>query len=98
MEVICDLHIHSRYSGGSSKYITLRKIANNCKIKGIDIVGSGDALNPIWLKELKSNLQEYSDGIYFLPYIPEVKFILQTEVEIIWKLKNQTRKVHFILL
>ena len=98
MRVICDLHIHSRFSGGSSNNITLHRIANNCKIKGINVIGTGDACYPIWLNELESNLEEYSEGIYFLPEVPEVKFILQTEVELIWKKDNQTKKVHFIVL
>lgn len=98
MEVICDLHIHSRYSGGSSYKITLPKIANNCRIKGINLIGSGDALNPLWLKELKNYLQEFADGVYFYPNIPEVKFIIQTEVELIWNFKKQIKKIHFILL
>ena len=98
MQVICDLHIHSRFSGGSSKNITLQRIANNCKIKGINIVGVGDALHPLWLKKLKSNLKEHSEGLYILPEIPEVKFILQTEVELIWKTEHQIKKIHLIVL
>ncbi|MHA1661416.1 MAG: DNA helicase UvrD, partial [Promethearchaeota archaeon] len=62
MERICDLHIHSKYSGGTSNRIDILNIAFNCKIKGIDIVGTGDCFHPFWLKELKDNLVEYSSG------------------------------------
>ncbi|MFX1257621.1 MAG: endonuclease Q family protein [Promethearchaeota archaeon] len=98
MQRVCDLHIHSKYSGGTSNNINLLEIAKNCKIKGINIVGTGDCLYPLWLRELRNNLVEYNSGIYYLHQIPEVNFILQTEVEIIWVVKSQMKKAHFIIL
>ncbi|MFX1365805.1 MAG: endonuclease Q family protein [Promethearchaeota archaeon] len=95
---ICDLHIHSKYSGGASKYIDIFKIASNCKLKGINIVGTGDCLHPLWRKELNNNLIEYSDGIFFTPKVPDVFFILQSEIEAIWNNSSSVKKVHFILL
>ncbi len=98
MNKICDLHIHSKFSGGASKNIDIFKIAFNCNIKGIELVGTGDCLHPLWLIELKNNLIEYSSGIYFTPKIPNVNFVLQTEIEAIWNNHLGTKKVHFILL
>lgn len=98
MNFICDLHIHSRFSGGCSNHITVFQIAENSRIKGINIVGTGDCLHPLWLEEIKKELIEYSNGIYYIRQIPEVKFILQTEIEVIWKYKQQLKKVHFIVL
>jgi len=49
MHKICDLHIHSKFSGGASKNIDIFKIAYNCNIKGVNIVGTGDCLHPLWL-------------------------------------------------
>ena len=98
MNKICDLHIHSKFSGGASKYIDVFKIAYNCNLKGIQIVGTGDCLHPLWLMELKENLIECSNGIYYTPKIPNVSFILQTEIEVIWKNHLDIKKVHFIVL
>jgi uncharacterized protein (TIGR00375 family) len=98
MNKICDLHIHSRFSGGASKNIDIYKIALNCKLKGIQIVGTGDCIHPLWLIELKKNLLESSSGIYYNPKIPNVNFILQTEIEAIWKNDSKIKKVHFIIL
>lgn len=95
---ICDLHIHSKFSGGASKYIDIFKIASNCKLKGINIVGTGDCLHTLWRKELSDNLIEYSDGIFFTPKVPDVSFILQSEIEAIWNNSSSVKKVHFILL
>ena len=98
MNKICDLHIHSRFSGGASKNIDIYRIASNCKIKGIDLVGTGDCLHPSWLNELKDSLIEASDGIFYNLKMPNVQFILQTEVEMIWKYNFKFKKVHFIVL
>ncbi|MFW9999946.1 MAG: endonuclease Q family protein [Candidatus Hodarchaeota archaeon] len=98
MHKICDLHIHSKFSGGASKNIDLFKIAYNCNIKGIQLVGTGDCLHPIWLNELKCKLLETSNGIFNIPQVPEVYFVLQTEIEAIWKNNSQFKRIHFIIL
>ena len=73
MKIICDLHIHSKYSGGTSSRIELNTLNQNSTIKGIELIGTGDCLHPLWLKELKENLQEFSKGIY---YIRKIHLIL----------------------
>ncbi|UCC20119.1 MAG: hypothetical protein JSV62_02220 [Promethearchaeota archaeon] len=98
MNKICDLHIHSKYSGGASKNIDINKIAFNCNVKGIQLVGTGDCLHPLWLIELKNNLIEYSSGIFCTLKIPNVNFVLQTEIEAIWKNTSKIKNVHFIIL
>jgi uncharacterized protein (TIGR00375 family) len=98
MQQICDLHIHSRFSGGASKTINLLNLSNNCKIKGVQIVGTGDCLHPSWLNELKDSLTESTDGIFTILQVPDIKFVLQTEVEIIWKDDLKVKKIHFIIL
>lgn len=98
MNYITDFHIHSKFSGGTSRTISISNIAKSCRIKGIDIVGSGDCLHPLWLENLKAQLQEEYNGIYVYSKIPEIKFVLQTEVELIWKVNGFIKKVHFILL
>jgi len=98
MEKICDLHIHSRYSGGTSNLINVQKLAENCSLKGIDIVGTGDCFHPLWLKEIQLNLEEDSNGLFSLPNISQVKFVLQSEVELLWKQDSILKKAHFIVL
>ena len=98
MKFITDLHIHSKFSGGTSRNISILNIAKTCKIKGIDIVGTGDCLHTSWLENLKTQLQEEYNGLYIYPNFPEVKFVLQTEVELIWKVNKTIKKTHFILL
>ncbi|MFX1328800.1 MAG: hypothetical protein ACFE91_11790 [Promethearchaeota archaeon] len=78
-----DLHIHSKFSGGASKDIDLINNAFDCGMKEINIVGIGDCLHPLWIRELKNNLIGYSDGLSLTLEAPKVKFILQTEIKAI---------------
>jgi uncharacterized protein (TIGR00375 family) len=88
MQVDCDFHIHGRYSGATSESMNLSIIASQGKLKGLDLIGTGDALHPRWLEEIK-NLEVFSDGIYEKD---NSKFILTTEVE------DQKRVHHLIFL
>jgi uncharacterized protein (TIGR00375 family) len=60
-----DLHVHSPYAGGASKYITLTDMARAAKEKGISVMGTGDCLHPEWLKTVKQKLAYNKDtGLY----------------------------------
>jgi uncharacterized protein (TIGR00375 family) len=77
MIVNADLHIHSKYSGATSKDMTLGMIAREANQKGIQIMATGDCLHPEWLKQLKS-LKQIDEGTYeFYP----TRFVLSVEVE-----------------
>ncbi len=85
-----DFHIHSRYSGGTSKDMVLPVIAKQAELKGLDLIGTGDALNPDWLRHIKNNLTEESNGIYSSPEF-KTRFLITTEVE-------DYKRVHHLLL
>ncbi len=73
-----DLHIHSPHSISVSKNLNLDTMVETCKKKGIDIIATGDILQPTWLKYMENNLQKEKDGIFLYK---NVNFILQTEIE-----------------
>ena len=58
MIVNCDLHIHSRFAGGTSKNMDIGHILRYGKLKGLHIIGTGDCLHPKYLQEI----QEYKDS------------------------------------
>ena len=58
MKVIADLHIHSCYSRATSKRLHIQEIARFAKIKGLNIIGTGDFTHPKWLKEIQETLVE----------------------------------------
>jgi PHP family Zn ribbon phosphoesterase len=53
-------------------------MVSTCKKKGLNILGTGDVLQPEWLKYLESKLNKTSDGAYSYK---DVFFILQSEIE-----------------
>lgn len=95
MRIIGDLHIHSKYSRATSRDMEIPSISRWAKIKGINLVGTGDFTHPDWLKEVKTYLKEYEDGIY---EYQGVYFILSAEVNLIFSFKGKSRKVHISLL
>ncbi|MBI2184913.1 MAG: DNA helicase UvrD [Thaumarchaeota archaeon] len=100
MRIITDLHIHSRFSAATSQTMDLRSLALNAKIKGLDLLGTGDALHPKWLKELTEELEPLEDGTYVLKNTKEQKpcFLVSTEVSTIYEKEGKARKVHHIIL
>jgi len=101
LRVIADLHIHSRYSRATSERMSVKDIARFAKIKGLNLVGTGDFTHPKWLKELHETLIPESDtNLYKSTEIPEssVRFMLTTEVSTIFTFENKTRKVHHVIL
>lgn len=92
--MIADLHIHSRYSRATSKEMMIPKIAEYAKLKGINMVATGDFTHPQWLKELKANLKESGKGIY---ECESTKFILNVEVNNIYTKKGKLRRLHNLI-
>jgi uncharacterized protein (TIGR00375 family) len=89
-EADVDFHIHSRHSGGCSSDMTLPRIAEGAESKGLDIMGTGDATNPEWLKHISESLVEGGDGIYSLPG-SKTRFIITGEIE-------DKHRVHHLLI
>jgi len=73
-----DLHIHSPHSIAVSKSLNLDTMIETCKKKGLNIIGTGDILQPEWLKYMEENLKKDKDGAFSYK---DVNFILQTEIE-----------------
>ncbi|MCD6242735.1 DNA helicase UvrD [Candidatus Bathyarchaeota archaeon] len=101
MRIIADLHIHSRYSRATSQKMNVEEIARFAKIKGLNLVGTGDFTHPKWLKELQESLTEIpGTGLYKLAKDPEspVYFMITTEVSTVFVVNGQTKKIHHVIL
>jgi uncharacterized protein (TIGR00375 family) len=100
MRVIADLHIHGKYSRATSEQMNLAEIAKYAKIKGLNLVGTGDFTHPIWLKEIRETLASDGDsGLLKLAKADSpVRFMLQTEVCTIFDYKGESKKVHHVIL
>jgi len=99
MKTIADLHIHSAYSRGCSKSLTLENIAVWCRYKGIDLVSTGDFTHPAWFKSIKNELESDGVGFYQLKSSKEkTKFIIGAEISCIYKQGDKCRRIHVCLL
>jgi uncharacterized protein (TIGR00375 family) len=77
MIVNADLHIHSRFSAGTSDKMSIDTISLEAPLKGINLVATGDCLHSGWIKEIKK-CKEVDEGTFKLN---ETTFILSVEVE-----------------
>jgi uncharacterized protein (TIGR00375 family) len=95
--IYADLHLHSHYSRATSKMMDLHGIARGAKIKGLNLLGTGDFTHPRWLAELKQLLKpsENEEGIYSFEGL---RWMLQTEISLIYTQDGKGRRVHHIIL
>ncbi|MDO8451973.1 MAG: endonuclease Q family protein [bacterium] len=63
MKVIADLQLHSRFARAVSKEMTILKIAEWSRKKGIGLVATGDWTHPLWFREIEQNLEEIGNGL-----------------------------------
>lgn len=111
MKYIADLHIHSHYSMATSPRLAPEHLEYWARLKGINIIGTGDCIHPGWFAELKEKLEPCENGLYRLreefrldeskrlkhPNIPDdVYFVLTGELSSIYKRGGRVRKVHNI--
>ena len=93
MSYVADLHIHSRFSRACSPQLNIPNLAQWGGYKGIQLLGTGDFLHPLWLTELKSQLKE--DGSGFMSHKgSDIKFVLTVEIASIYSHKGSGRRIH----
>ncbi|MEM4330663.1 MAG: endonuclease Q family protein [Candidatus Pacearchaeota archaeon] len=96
MNIIADLHIHSRYAQATSKNISLENLEKYARIKGINLLGTGDFQHPEWYKEIKENLKEDKNGILWSK--TGFPFIWQTELSFMYSQGGKRRAIHLVVL
>ena len=78
MLVNADFHVHSCFSMASSKDMLIKNMAPKSKLKGLQLLGTGDAFHPGWLDIIEKSTTYSGDGIYTND---DMDFVLTTEVE-----------------
>ncbi|MBN2451915.1 MAG: DNA helicase UvrD, partial [Lentisphaeria bacterium] len=109
--MIADLHIHSHHSLATSRDATLPGLHRWAQLKGVGIVGTGDATHPGWRQELRELLRECAPGLYRLRREaagPEgevpgrcrapVRFLVTAEVSTVYSQGGRARRIHSLLL
>jgi len=92
--MIADLHIHSRFSRACSRNIDFENLVKWAKIKGLNLLGTGDFTHPVWFEEIKK-LKENGKGFYYHDDFP---FIITGEISLMYSQDGKSRKVHLNLL
>lgn len=96
MRVVCDLHLHSRFSLATSKSLDLRSLAEGGRRVGIDLMAAPDFTHPIWREEMRSELVEVGeDAGVFVAFGRH--FMLMTEVSCVWRQDGRSRRVHLLV-
>ena len=91
--MISDLHIHSCYSRACSKNISFENLVKWGKIKGLNLLGTGDFSHPLWLEEIKK-LKSNGNGFYYYGDFP---FVITGELSLIYT-QDHGRRIHLVLL
>ena len=102
MELVADLHLHSKYSRAVSPQMEIAQMVQWARVKGINLLGTGDFTHPIWFRDLRVKLEE-RDGILSLKGKTNKKegrvgFVLTTEISSVYSVLGRTRKVHNLIL
>lgn len=111
MKFVSDLHLHSHYSRATSKDLTFEHLAKWARLKGVQVVGTGDIAHPGWLQEMKDKLEPAEAGLFKLRaefaadiqrQLPAacrgaVRFMLAGEISSIYKKGDRVRKIHNVI-
>lgn len=95
MQIVADLHVHSKYARATSSRCDIVGLSEGAKIKGIDVVATGDFTHPTYFNELKAFLKDEKDGLF--PY-NGVNFILSTELAITYGDVGNKKRMHHVVL
>lgn len=113
MELVVDLHIHSHYSRATSRQMNTEDLYRWGKIKGINIIGTGDFTHPMYFAELKEKLEPAEPGLFCLKkeyaksidaQLPKsvknnlIRFVLTVEVSNIYSKGGKVRKLHNLII
>src|SRR3989344_196917 len=98
MRFVGDFHIHSHYSRATSKDMNIEELDRWARIKGIDVLGTGDFTHPKWFKELQDKLAPAEEGLFeFKKGGSSTRFILTVEVSSIYSQGGKVRRIHNII-
>jgi len=92
MVIFADLHLHSKYSRATSNQLNFENLVKYARIKGLNLLGTGDFTHPKHFKEIKK--LEEKNGVYYYKNFP---FIITGEISLIYS-QEKGRRVHLVLL
>ena len=88
-----DLHVHSRFAFSTSRSLDLGELSRWARLKGIDLLSTGDFTHPAWREEISGRLTALGNGLY---EFGGVRFVLGTEVSSVSRLGDRSRRIHLL--
>ena len=95
MEVITDLHIHSKYARATSKNLSFENLEKYGRMKGVGLMGTGDFQHPEHRIQIDAALTEDDKGI--LRTKTGYPFIWQTEISFMFTQAGKGRAIHLVI-
>ena len=96
MQIIADLHIHSKHSRATSYNLSIENLEKYGRMKGLNLMGTGDFQHPLHRKEIDEKLTEDDKGI--LRTASGFPFIWQTEISFMYTQGGKGRAIHLVVL
>lgn len=111
--MIVDLHVHSHYSRATSRDCTLPGLYKWGKLKGINVIGTGDFTHPEWFAEMRDQLEPAEGGLFRLkkdladqidktlpPSVRDniIRFVPTVEIAAIYSKGGRVRKLHQLIV
>jgi len=97
MRTVADLHVHSKYARATSPDNDLEGLSRGAKVKGIGVMATGDFTHPAYFNEIKTLLEASEDGTGLYAY-KGVRFVLSTEISLIYSSKLGGKRMHHLVL
>src|SRR3989344_1057389 len=98
MEFVAALHLHSKYSRAVSRDMNLETMAFWAEKKGLNILSTGDWTHPLWLREIKQELVEETQGLFKIKNgksnFKSPLFLLSVEISSIYTQGGKVRRIH----
>jgi uncharacterized protein (TIGR00375 family) len=94
MQIIADLQLHSKYSRATSRDMDIEHLAKGAKMKGLNLIGTGDFTHPLWLEGLKEKLRPIESSGIFEAF--DMNWMLTAEISTVYEQEKKIRKVHHL--
>ena len=95
MEIFADLQIHSKHSRATSIHLSIDNLEKYGRIKGLNLIGTGDFQHPLHRKEIDEKLTEDDKGI--LRTKTGFAFLWQTEISLMYSQGGKKRAIHLLI-
>ena len=96
MQIIADLQVHSKHARATSKNLSIDNLEKYGRVKGLDLIGTGDFQHPLHRKEIDEKLTEDDKGI--LRTKDGFAFLWQTEISFMYTQGGKGRAIHLVVL